>query len=309
MGLKTDIYFAPLQSYTTLPFYESFAKVSGGVNKYFTPFYRADEQGNFEYESFLQFRNAFKLVPQVLTNKGKELVRFAQDMADRGLDEINLNIGCPFPMVVHRHQGCGLLSFAEEIRKMMEEYYRSGISTKLSIKTRLGWEDRCDILTLLQIIGDYPILEMIIHPRLGIQNYGGVPDWDYFAEVKDVVPVSLVGNGDIGSLKDLHNLQKRFPKVKGWMIGRGLLINPALLYNDQADKERFRRDMIKEIHDLFIQRLQHYKYSDEQILNQLKNFWHYPGMFNLADKKFMKKLRRTGKLSDYWEVLKMFEGE
>ncbi len=211
-------------------------------------------------------------------------------------------------MVVHRHQGCGLLSFAEEIRKMMEVYYQADIPVKLSIKTRLGWEDRCDLLTLLQILGDYPVLELILHPRLGVQKYGGTPDWDYFEEVEDIVPVSLIGNGDICSLQDLQSLQNRFSNVRGWMIGRGLLSNPSMLHEEQGEQEVFRREMIKRIHDLFIQRLQHYKYKDEQVLNHLKNFWHYPGLYNPDDKKFMKNLKRVGKLSDYWEVLKMFVG-
>ena len=222
--LSTSIYFAPLQSYTTIAHCLSFNQIVGGVDKFFTPFYRADHDGKFAFEPYLINRPDLNLVPQVLTNKANELIRFSEAMKERGFDEINLNIGCPFPMVVNRKLGSGLLPFPKDLRLMLTAYFRTAHPVKLSVKLRLGLNDKQEIKSVLKVLKEFDIEEIILHPRLGVQKYKGEPDWALFSAL--ATENELVGNGDIKSLADLKELRKRCTNVKTWMIGRGLLENP-----------------------------------------------------------------------------------
>ncbi len=299
------IYFAPLQSYTTFAYYLAFNSQIGGINKYFTPFYRKNKKGIFEYEKYLKANNNINIVPQILTNKGEDLIEFAQDMINSGFQEINLNIGCPFPLVTHRHLGSGLLPFSEEIKNMMNTFHSAQLPISLSIKCRLGWEDTMEILSALQVFEQFPVSEIILHPRLGIQKYKGSPDWDSFEKIIDIWNGDIVGNGDITTYEELIKKRERFNKVKGWMIGRGILANPLLLRNDSVDNDIFNQTLIH-LREAFYNNLKEFGYSDEQTLNHLKCFWEYPSKNFEGGDRIYRKLRKIGKLQDFWDAEKKF---
>ena len=298
------IYFAPLQSYTTLPYYQAFHSQIGGIDKYYTPFYRINKQGIFEYESQLKHNDSLCIIPQVLTNNSKDLVLFAQEMLNRGFKEINLNIGCPFPMVANRHLGSGLLPYTEEVKLMLEGFYNEQIPIKLSIKSRLGWQDPMDIFSVIQVLNNYPIHELILHPRLGVQKYKGLPNWKLFEEVVDIWPGDIIGNGDIYTISDLKEKQHIFMNIKGWMLGRGLLTNPLLVSEKEQSSEIFLKTL-KNLHDAFYQNLVEFGYSEGQILNHLKCFWEYPSKNFSNGERIFRKLKKTGKLNDYWDFPKL----
>ncbi|MGQ1784258.1 tRNA-dihydrouridine synthase [Saccharicrinis sp. GN24d3] len=294
--MNTSIYLAPLQSFTTLPYCLAFENVVGGVDKYFTPFYRTDKDGTFSFEKYLFYRPPFHIVPQVLTNSAGELILFANNMQERGFEEINLNLGCPFPMVVNRKLGSGLLPFPNRLDTMLSVFFNENMPVKLSVKLRLGLKDKEDIYRVMNVLNQYPLEEIIIHPRLGIQQYSGKPDWDIFAECSK--QHRLVGNGDIVSLDGLEVLKQRFRNVDAWMIGRGLLMNPCML-KPQLD---WKETMVN-MHELFLDNLRIFGFSEHQILNQLKCFWEYPSQYLEGGRRVFRKLKKTGSLEDY-EVLK-----
>ncbi len=270
-----------------------------GVDKYFTPFYRINKSGVFEYEKELKFSSEMHLIPQVLTNSVTELLQFARNMIDRGFFEINLNIGCPFPMVANRHLGSGLLPYTDEINTMLQGFYSEKLPIQLSVKSRLGWSDQDDILVLLQVLSDFPVNELILHPRLGVQKYKGEPDWIKFQDVLEACPISLIGNGDINSLSELNAKKEQFPQVKGWMLGRGLLTNPALLHEQNSALE-----VIDKLHDLFYNNLLEFGYAEGQMLNHLRCFWEYPSQLFEGGMRIHRKMKKVGKMEEYWELKK-----
>ncbi|MCW3807649.1 tRNA-dihydrouridine synthase family protein [Plebeiibacterium marinum] len=283
----------------------AFNSIVGNVDKYFTPFYRLNKQGEFEYEKQLHYSPELNLVPQILANSGRDLLCFARDMLDRGFREINLNIGCPFPMVANRHLGSGLLPYPNELNGMLEAYFSKDLPVQLSVKMRLGWKESSDIKAIMQVLKRFPISELILHPRTGVQKYKGTPDWEKFGEVVGCWDGPIVGNGDIMTNEDIQDKQREFDTVKGWMIGRGLLINPLLLSDQDSSCDEL-LTTIRKIHDCFIENLKMFGYSDPQILNHLKCFWEYPSKNIDGGARIYKKLRKTGKLDDYGSVLDSF---
>ncbi len=295
------VYFAPLQSYTTLPYYFAFESQIGGINKYFTPFYRKNKQGFFEFEKQLFAHKAIHIIPQVLTNNRNDLTIFAKEMINRGFDEINLNIGCPFPMVTNRHLGSGLLPYPNEIKDMLEGFYSHDLPIKLSVKTRLGWQDSKEIQAVIEVLNNYPIHELILHPRLGIQKYRGLPDWDSCYKIANLWNGELIGNGNINSANEIKEKQTKFKHIKGWMLGRGLLSNPLIHTHNIILSEQL-ITTLQNLHDAFYHQLVDFGYSDAQILNHLKCFWEYPSKNFVGGERIYRKLRKIGKMEDYWKM-------
>ncbi len=297
--MSIPIYFAPLQSYTTLPYYLAFESLIGGVDKYFAPFYRADKAGIFAYDKQMLVRPKLHVIPQVLTNSGEELIRFACDMQERGFDEINLNVGCPFPMLTNRRLGSGLLPYPDMLRNMLAAYFDGDTPLKLSIKLRLGLEVDNEINQVMEVLNDFPLEEIILHPRIGIQQYKGEPNWGAFEGL--VARYTLVGNGDINSKEILDNLKLRFPDVPAWMLGRGLLTNPCLLHPEMEW-----RDTMLKLHDLFLNNLKEFGLTEHQILNQLKCFWEYPSRHLEGGQRLLRKMKKVGSMVAYEESRKRF---
>ena len=52
---------------------------------------------------------------------------------------------------------------------------------------RTGWSNPTEGLEIIERLNPYPIDFIAIHPRLGVQEYNGTPDWELF------------GNGNSGT--------------------------------------------------------------------------------------------------------------
>lgn len=73
-----------------------------------------------------------------------------------------------------------------------------------------------------------PLTEIIVHPRLGIQQYKGEVNMEGFTAFYEACRHPVIYNGDILTIEDIRCITEKFPKLTGVMIGRGLLANPAL---------------------------------------------------------------------------------
>lgn len=181
------------------------------------------------------------VIPQILSNNPDDFLFLANKIFDLGFKEINWNLGCPSPTVINKKRGSGLLPFPELIDRFLDRI-SSQLTGGLSIKLRLGRYHAQEIETLMPIFNRYPLTEIIIHPRLGAQLYSGTVDLDAFDKALNLTRHRVVYNGDIKTATDFANLQKRFPKIDSWMIGRGLLENPFLANEILSSLESERPD-------------------------------------------------------------------
>ena len=67
--------------------------------------------------------------------------------------------------MVSKKKGSGFLEFPEELHRFLEDIFRE-LDMKVSIKTRIGKEEAKEFSRLLEIYNDYPLEELIIHPRV-----------------------------------------------------------------------------------------------------------------------------------------------
>ncbi|MDD6350810.1 MAG: tRNA-dihydrouridine synthase family protein [Lachnospiraceae bacterium] len=231
------IEFAPMEGITGFPFRNAFEKVFGGISAYYTPFLTVNQNKKFGSHDIRdvdpKVNQSVELIPQILTNKPDQLAWGAERLYEMGYAEVNLNLGCPSPTVTKRHKGAGFLADPEEVDQLLSETYRileaDHCSVYLSVKSRIGMQDKSRFDELLRVYESYPLHRLVLHPRLGSQGYEGTVDLDCFEEAMDSLKCPLIYNGDLRSIEDVKAIRQRFPEAAGIMIGRGFLYDPTLI--------------------------------------------------------------------------------
>ena len=322
------ILFAPLQGYTTGIYRKAHAEIFGGVDAYYAPFLRI-ENGK-PREKDLRDLNSFdriaREIPQIIANSVDEFKILADALIAKGYTEIDFNMGCPFPMQVNRHRGAGILNDKQTVQKIMDEIrkisnangtapaiVKGTAPVKFSVKMRLGQDTPEEAFALLPILNEAPLSQITLHPRLGKQQYKGAIDFKSFEKFYAECRHPLVYNGDITSVSQISEMERRYPKLDGVMIGRGLLAHPSLaaeykgLYdknsatlNCAATSQDF-FDKLFQMHQVILDHACKTYQGDSQILSHVQSFWEY--LEPSIPKKIFKKIKKAGKLSEYQEAI------
>ena len=227
-----EIYFAPMEGITGYIYRNAFHDYFTGVDKYFTPFLSPNQNRALnpkEIRDVLPENNkGMQVVPQILTNRADYFLRAAEELKEKyGYGEVNLNLGCPSRTVVSKGKGAGFLAKPEELDSFFREVFHN-IKGQMSVKARIGVDDSKQFCHLMDIFNQYPLCELIIHPRIQKDYYGNSPDWEVFGEAVHMSGIPLCYNGDIFTLEDYRRMKAAFPEVNRIMLGRGLLMNPML---------------------------------------------------------------------------------
>ena len=270
-------------------------EVFGGIDGYFTPFLRYEhgEIRSKDIRDVERKNNTLEnLVPQIIAATTDEMRPLLDLIRNEGYKCVDINMGCSFPLQARKKHGAGILTHPDLVAGILEEVKRNNDIT-FSIKMRLGWEEKSEWKSLIEIINNAPLSHVTMHPRLGIEQYKKPVDIDAFAEFYDACKHPVVYNGDLLTLQDIQRVENGFPKLKGIMLGRGLLANPALGVEYSSGKAMANKDcaalvrkMHDRMHDVMSQRLQ----GNTQYLNKLKPYWEYllPDMLKRDKKAILK---------------------
>ena len=223
--------FAPLQGYTDCVYRQAHCEAAGRVDEYYTPFVRLEdgEPRRKDLRDIDAERNhGVPTVPQVIARDREEFARLCDAVQTAGFRRVDLNMGCPFPMQVKAGRGSGLLADVERVAAIGEEM-RQRREVRFSVKMRLGQEEEEECLRLVPILNEMPLEHVTMHPRLGKQQYKGVPDREAFGRFVEACRQPVVYNGDLLSAEDVSAVMRRWPTLKGVMMGRGLLARPWML--------------------------------------------------------------------------------
>lgn len=304
------IYFAPLEGITGYVYRNAFHRYYAGIDKYFIPFLSPDQNRALnprEIRDILPEHNqGMHAVPQILTNRAEYFLKAAEELEEKyGYKEVNLNLGCPSRTVVSKGKGAGFLAKPEELDIFFREVFEN-IRIKVSVKTRAGIESPEEFRCLMEIFNKYPIYELIIHPRVQKDYYNNTPDPAVFAEAVRESKIPLCYNGDIFTPKDMRCLKRKFPETDRIMLGRGLLMNPALAEEIKAENEDAVPDMkkLKAFHDRLYNDYRQVMSGDKNVLFKMKEFWAYAESMFPEDKKLLKKIKKAVRLCDYEQAVR-----
>ena len=294
-----DLYiaFAPLQGYTDAVYRRAHHECVGGVDEYYTPFVRI-EKGEIRRKDLRDTDPAANegvpTVPQVIAKDGDEFSCLCDALQGQGWDRIDLNMGCPFPMQVKAGRGSGLLQHPEQVEELQKEMLRRPEVT-FSVKMRLGQESEEEGMRVMPIINEMPLLHVTLHPRLGRQQYKGTADHEAFARFMENITHPLIYNGDICEWPLSHTDTQLLshPRIKGVMIGRGLLARPWMTVSStpfpfgDSPLERGRA-IIRQMHAVVYRHATEHLCGDSQILSRLHAFWEYLDIPHKQKKAIMK---------------------
>ena len=300
--MSLPIHFAPLQGYTDDVYRRIHHELFGGITTYYTPFVRM-EGGGVRSKDMRDIRPEFNegvpVVPQIIVKSMKEFDYLTNVVEEKGYKEIDINMGCPFPMQAKHGRGSGLLAHTDIIQEISQAIQEKK-HLHFSVKMRLGWESEEEWKPVLDILNDTPIRQITLHPRIGTQQYKGETDMEAFAEFYALCKHPLIYNGDITTLEDIQSIEKTYPNLAGIMIGRGLLARPSLATEYASGKEtpwETRRNQLHEFHDRLMAHYETTANSEAQVHNRMRLFWEY--MEEEIGRKTYKKLMKAGNLKNY----------
>ncbi len=298
-------YLAPLEGVTSYVYRNAYHKHFRPMDKYFTPFIVPHKDKKFsareKKELSPEHNQGLFVVPQLLTNNAEDFLKTAKDIREMGYEEINLNLGCPSGTVVAKRKGSGFLAFPDELQSFLDEIYAKA-DMKISIKTRIGKENADEFERIMDIYNQFPIHELIIHPRVQTDFYKNKPNLKMFEYAMTNTKIPLCFNGDIVDIPSFETIKTKFPSLDIVMCGRGVIANPGLI-DLLAEKKRLQKDTLRAFHDEIYVEYQKISSGDRNVLFKMKELWFY--MINLFEdaEKVGKQIKKTERLSNYENVI------
>ena len=305
------LYMAPLKGFTDQFFRNAYADHFEGFDLAVAPFITTQKGCRLKkkhVKDVLPENNTrLPVVPQILSNAAADFVSLANFLYDLGYETVNWNLGCPYPMVANKKRGSGLLPHSEMIAKFLDKVI-PGLQGRLSIKTRLGWRCKDELSNLIPLFNHYPLEEVVIHPRTGLQRYDGAVDLQAFIECRRRLRHPVVYNGDIRSHADFLKLSQQVTGISRWMIGRGCIANPFLpeVIKKGPDEARDKLKRLKSFHEALFMAYANALDGPSHLLNKMKGLWRYYSLMFKANPKTMKKIKKATKPEHYLNLVNLF---
>ena len=241
---------APMDGFSDWPF-RSLCSALGSAMSY-TEFVRA-EGITRAYEAMLP-RFVYEVaerpvVFQIYGDDPREILMAALRVRELGPDIIDINLGCPAKTVAQRGAGVGLMRTPLKVARIFRDLSRA-LDVPVTGKIRLGWEDLRNYRLIARIIEENGGAAIAFHARTKEQGYSGEADWDAIAEVKSIVNIPVIGNGDVKSPADIARM-KAYTGCDAVMIGRAAVGNPWIF--SRLERTQVTPEMI---HKMVLQHLQ-----------------------------------------------------
>lgn len=293
-------YMAPMEGITDSTYRRLHHRYFPGVDRYYTPFFSPTVHRALTPRECRELPPAnsigAQVVPQLLTKVPEDFIWMTGVCKELGYTEVNLNLGCPSGTVTAKAKGSGLLREPMLLQEFLDNIF-SKTALPISIKTRLGFDNRDEFHSLLDTFNQYPIIELTIHPRLRKDFYTGNIDMDMFNYAVHNSKLPLCYNGNLCTRNQITQFSQSYPQIPSVMLGRGLVGNPGLLSpsgTDVCQLASFLNDLMEEYSITFG--------SARNAMFRLKENWRYLFCLFEPDAKLQKRLRKATTIQEYKTV-------
>lgn len=156
------------------------------------------------------------------------LAEAAQKAVDEGADTVDINMGCPVNKITRNGGGSSLLREPELAAAIVRSVVNA-VSVPVTVKTRIGWSDKeINAVEFAQRMEDAGAQMLTLHGRTRAQGYNGPARWEWIGQVKQVLSIPVIANGDIFSV-DAAVRCLEMTGADGVMCSRGTLGYPFLV--------------------------------------------------------------------------------
>ena len=298
---------APMQDVTDLAFWRLIRRY-GGPDLYFTEYFRVHATSVPErgiVESITANPTGRPVIAQLIGNDVPALVRTAAWLQRLPIAGIDLNLGCPAPVVYRKCAGGGLLRDLPRVDDILKAL-RQTVTVKLSVKTRVGFDSPAVFDALLDVLASHPLDLVTVHGRTVAEMYRSPVRYELIARAAARLSCPVLANGNIYSgLQALEVL--RATGVHGLMIGRGAIRNPWLF--DQI-RARIRgteptlpagRDVLAYLHALY-EATASPDLTEQSHVQRIKKYLNYVGLGVEATGGFLNRARRATRRTELFDL-------
>jgi tRNA-dihydrouridine synthase B len=166
------------------------------------------------------------LAVQIFGSDAGLMVAAAQLLESRGVESVDINMGCPVGKVTKTGSGASMMCRRDETISLVERVTRS-VKIPVTVKMRLGWDDRqITAPEFARAFEEVGVAAIAIHGRTRQQGFSGVVNRDGIRRVVEAVrSIPVIGNGDVRSIAEAERMLRE-TGCQGVSIGRGALANP-----------------------------------------------------------------------------------
>lgn len=298
-----------MQDVSVLPLWRCLER-RDGADLYVTEYFRVHCDSHPEKEilrSITDFPGEKPVIAQMIGNDPAHLVRtteLIQGQTDTA--GIDINLGCPAPIVCGKLSGGALLRDHNLIREIAETL-RPVVRGTLTLKTRVGFETPEEFEELLALFASLPIDGLAIHGRTVREKYQSPVHTDCIAQAVKVLPFPVTANGSIVSVETALAMH-RSTGANGLMIGRGGIRNPWLFQQirDSLGGLEPMRPTLADVRDYIFDLKDEIRASgefesDTHLVHRMKKFTNYIAS-GIHDGKLTYALRRANTVRTFDKI-------
>lgn len=219
---------APMQDVTDLPFMRLMQQY-GGADIYWTEYFRVLEHSRLEKEilrAITENPTGRPIVAQMIGNHIPALVRTARELEQYPIAAVDLNLGCPMPVVYKKCAGGGLLREVETVDRILGAL-REAVRGQFTVKTRIGFADPENFEALLRVFAKHSLDLLTVHGRTVKEMYRSAVHYEFIGQAVEAMACPVLANGNVYSAEKAAEVLA-LTGAHGLMIGRGAIRNPWL---------------------------------------------------------------------------------
>ena len=226
LKIEQGVFLAPMEDVSDYPFRMICRKL--GADVVYSEFISSEALIREAAKAFMKMTIREEERPigiQIYGNRVEAMVKAAQIAEEKGPDFIDINFGCPVKKVALKGAGAGLLLDIPLMIKICEEVVKH-TELPVTAKTRLGWDANSIVIKdAARQMEDVGVEALTLHARTRAQGFKGDADWSWIKELKELVTIPVIGNGDVTKPEQVKEMFD-YTNCDAVMIGRGAIHNP-----------------------------------------------------------------------------------
>lgn len=304
---QPTLVLAPMQAVTNLPFMKVIQKM-GGPDYYVTEYFRVHALYHLEKKilrSITENTTGKPIYAQLIGQDIEALIRICKELEPHPIAGIDLNLGCPAPVVYRKDAGGGLLRKPEHMERIIAAM-RDAIPGKFTVKTRVGFEHEDEFSELLEIFNRHDIDTLTIHGRTVKERYQTPVHTNCIQRAVEQMHCPVIANGNVVDTSTAQGMMQK-TQAAGLMIGRGAIRNPWLFdqirasYAGEKPKVITRKDLHSYIMELY-EEIAFYapNFDETKHVQRMKKYLTY--ISQGVDEAFEFQIRRTKTAPEFMHI-------
>lgn len=248
---------APMQDVTDWAFWNLMTRY-GGADLYVTEYFRVTDTSRLDPDilrSIDENPTGRPVSGQLIGNDPVALARAARELQRHPVVAVDLNLGCPAPVVYRKCAGGGLLRDLPRVDRILGTL-RESIEMPFTVKTRIGFDSGACFDELLALFRKHRVDLVTVHARTVLEMYRPGVHPEFIARAAGELPCPVLANGDVDDAEKVLSVAQG-TGARGVMIGRGAIRNPWIfaqardLAAGRVPRLPLGRDVLAYVHALY----------------------------------------------------------